>query len=284
LIRFLQSLITNRLVFVDDAVRDPFLLKKGRSSSRIVLYFDGQTEIVTAILSAETRRFSVQFLRPLWIGLAATLLIVVALALFVVLPAHRRQVAIREVAAAGGGISFQDDTPQFLRSLLGDKWIRSFDTVDHVHFSADPDTVHRRFKGFWNGPLPMTSRPTNIDVSTLRQIGQLTSLKSLDLSYTDAGADGIEELGRLSRLAELDLSGTNVSDSHVASLARFRSLKVLLIKDSNVTREGYLQLRKALPGCQIYGGASQGYGDPSSPGYTFPMDAVVDDALETRPK
>src|SRR5262249_41729058 len=78
------------------------------------------------------RRFSFGLPRPLSLGLATAILIVVAVALHVGGPIYRQRVAIREIEALGhgAGVTVRWHGPEWMRRLLGDKWLESLGTAE----------------------------------------------------------------------------------------------------------------------------------------------------------
>src|SRR5215813_9940598 len=92
----------------------------------------------------EPHRFSVRLPRPLWIGLAAVVLIVGGVALRFGLQIDRQQTAIREIERLGGDIEAEPGGPDWLREWLDDEWMETFDTVTDAHLAnttATDDTL-----------------------------------------------------------------------------------------------------------------------------------------------
>ena len=86
----------------------------------------------------------------------------------------------------------------------------------------------------------------------VQSIAGLTSLKELDLSFTDIGDEGIEQLSSMIRLELLNLSLTQISNEAVPMLGRLMRLKVVDLRDTAVTDEGIRELSLLLPKCQIH--------------------------------
>ncbi len=66
------------------------------------------------------RRFSIPLPRPLWIGVAAVVLVVVAVGLRIAVPIYRQQVAIREITRLRGKVRQVAWGPEWLRKRVTD--------------------------------------------------------------------------------------------------------------------------------------------------------------------
>jgi len=74
-------------------------------------------------------RFSIQPPWPLWIWLAAGVLVVVGVGLRIGGPIYRQQVAIREIERLGGTVQTRSSGPEWLRKWVGDGWMKPLDNV-----------------------------------------------------------------------------------------------------------------------------------------------------------
>lgn len=114
---------------------------------------------------------------------------------------------------------------------------------------------------------------SRVSVGNFEGLGELTSLRSLNVSgagITRASMSGLTALKELRtlnlanvalsdgvsamlprNLEELDVSNTGVGDFLLFDLAEFKSLKVLRVVGTKVTDDGIAQLKKALPECRI---------------------------------
>ncbi len=83
--------------------------------------------VATDPISPETRRFACRLPRPLWIGLAMVVLIVVAVGLRFGIPIYRHEGAIRVIERAGGHVDdYMEQTgPPWLRDWVGDRWMQA---------------------------------------------------------------------------------------------------------------------------------------------------------------
>src|SRR5262245_16369971 len=118
-------------------------------------------------LPPEPRRFSIRLPRPLWIGLAAVMLIVVGAGLQVGLPIWRQHAAIREIERVGGLVEMRPGGPEWLRGHLSDDLQNLFDEVVVIDLSNE-----------------------NVTDDTLARLRWLTNVQWLQLNdtqVTDAG-------------------------------------------------------------------------------------------------
>lgn len=95
-------------------------------------------------------------------------------------------------------------------------------------------------------------RKTAVDDAGLEYLRGLTSLVYLELMDTQVGNDGMRYLTSLAALRELCLNGSHVDDAGLEHLKGLRSLDTLYLHRTPVTNAGLVQLRKALPKCNIY--------------------------------
>jgi hypothetical protein len=77
-------------------------------------------------------------------------------------------------------------------------------------------------------------------------------LQTLSLEGTGLTDAGLPELAGLVRLQALCLAKTEVTDAGVKALTGLKGLRTLSLWDTGVRRDGWEELRKALPGCDIY--------------------------------
>jgi hypothetical protein len=77
----------------------------------------------------EPSRFSMRLPRPLWIGVAAVVLVVVAAGLQVGTPMYGQHVAICEIERLKGIVTTKKGGPAWLRRWLGDERMRMLDDV-----------------------------------------------------------------------------------------------------------------------------------------------------------
>jgi hypothetical protein len=85
--------------------------------------------------AAQERRLAICLPRPLWIGLAALVLVLVGGGLRIGVPIWQQQAAIREIERLGGWVGTEDGGPDWLRRVVGRDWMKPFDTVTSADLS-----------------------------------------------------------------------------------------------------------------------------------------------------
>ena len=93
---------------------------------------------------------------------------------------------------------------------------------------------------------------TKVTDEGLAYLRGLKRLKSLTLLNDEVGDDGVMHLAGFESLQHLDLMSTRVSDASITSLSRLKGLRSLRIYQTQITENGYAELGRALPGCQIW--------------------------------
>jgi hypothetical protein len=185
----------------------------------------------------ERRRFSVRMPRPLWIGLAMVVSVVLAVGLHFGVPIYRQQPAIREIERLGGHVERIPRGPAWFRRLIANEWLTEhmghefgqiFDQVESVRLPPDETTFSKRFCGKYGGSLPYVRGPMpTVSDETLACITGTPGLIRLDLRWTNVGDAGVEQISRLRELEELLLEGTDVSDTSGPVFAKLTNLKKL---------------------------------------------------------
>jgi len=88
-----------------------------------------------------------------------------------------------------------------------------------------------------------------------RAISALKQLRTLKLSYSQIGADGLRILGSLDHVERLSLEGSpRVDDQALAELAKWKSLHYLDVQATKVTQQGVAALEKVKPGIVVLSG------------------------------
>jgi hypothetical protein len=150
---------------------------------------------------------------------------------------YRQKVAIREIKRAGGHIYFEPVGPQWLREFVGEERMAIIDEVDYVHFRPDEATFRRRFSGIYCGRTPYTTGPT-IDDRSLACLSGISTLRRLDLRWTNVTDAGMIRLSSLRELRELLLDGTDVSDASCKVFAELINLEELSIPRTHLSGAG----------------------------------------------
>src|SRR5436190_1089315 len=101
-----------------------------------------------AVLPAP-RRFSIRLPRPLWIGVAAGVLIAATIGLRVGLPICKQRAAIQEIQRLGGRVVARPRGPEWLRSRAGEERMKIICDVTEVWLSKKhaTDATLTRLKG-----------------------------------------------------------------------------------------------------------------------------------------
>ena len=82
---------------------------------------------------------------------------------------------------------------------------------------------------------------------------KFTSLRYLNLSETWIVNADLRVLGTVENLESLAIRDTVISDRGIAAISTLKSLKRLWIERTRITEKGSEELKKALPGCEIFG-------------------------------
>jgi hypothetical protein len=158
--------------------------------------------------------------RPLWIGLATVVLVVVAIGLRIGVPIYRQHVAIREIERLGAYVITSPVGPKWLRARLGNDAMKLFDEVTFVDF-----------------------RGTRATDATMDHVSCLKSMTGLSLHGTQITDAGLAHLKGLPNLYRLSLFNTQVTDAGLAHLKGLNRLDDLFLDRTLVTDAGLAQLR-----------------------------------------
>ncbi len=94
---------------------------------------------------------------------------------------------------------------------------------------------------------------TQITDAGLVHLKGLTKLKELWLEDTQITDAGLVHLKGLTKLEGLLLSKTKITDAGLVHLKGLTKLEYLILGHTQITDAGIQELKKALPGCKIYG-------------------------------
>jgi internalin A len=188
--------------------------------------------VATDPMTAESRQFSIRLPRPLWIGAAMVVLIVISVGLRIAVPIYQQELAIREVERAGGSVPAVVWTgPKFLKM-----W-----------------TYHGRPGMFWEACLVNLPNDTN-DRKLQQLMPYLRALKSLGGVSIDNSAvsnDGLALLAELRGLEYITLDSTPITDRGLANLKALDKLKMISLANTAVTDEGVSEFKQAVPGAIV---------------------------------
>jgi hypothetical protein len=183
---------------------------------------------VPSPLPSEPLRFSMRLPGPLWIGLAAVVLIVMAIGLQFGLPIYRQQKAIQEIKRLRGEVEVTKRLPVWLKTMFGEERMDRLEDVVAVHLSG-----------------------TRIANAGLADLTVLSDVEVLDLGSTRITDEGLAPLRRLKRLESYNVSGTRVSDAGLVHLKGLTALGCLFLCDTKTTEAGIADLKRALPGLMV---------------------------------
>jgi hypothetical protein len=202
-----------------------------RPDSRIIM----ATELTQ---SDSNRRFAVSVPRPLWLGVAASVLLLAAVVLTILVPVYRQSVALETINRLGGIAKTADGT------RLDEDWGTGFHQVVSVDLSEKAATDETLAElACLTGLKQLSLTGTRITDSGLAQLRRLKGLQELDLGGTAITDAGMPTLGRLTSLQRLYLDGTQVTDAGLAYLEGLSSLQWLGLDATRVTDAGLLRLK-----------------------------------------
>ena len=92
---------------------------------------------------------------------------------------------------------------------------------------------------------------TKVTNQGLKHLAPLVSLKELILLNNHIGDEGLIHLSKMTELQHLDLMGTKVSDNGIVHLKKLQSLNSLRIFDTSISEKGYLEIKATIPNCNI---------------------------------
>jgi len=218
-------------------------------------------------------RFSIRLPRPLWIGLTAAILAVVAVGVRIGMPIYWQQQAIREIERLKGTAVTAERRPAWIRNLFGSRFTDLFEDVVRVELSnskiKDAELVANlgALRNIENLELNNTKignaglaslrgmkklqnlglGGTKITDTGLDELGSLTSLKRIGLEFTKVTDNGLLALTTLPELSAVDLSNTQITDAGIAHFKRVSNLDQLILVGALVTDSGVDDLRRKFP-------------------------------------
>jgi hypothetical protein len=194
------------------------------------------------------RPFSIRLPPPLWIGLSAVVLLIVAAGLGLGVPILRQQLALQEIQNLGGLREVRYAGPRWLQQSLGYERTHFLDVVTVVRLGGteanDSDIRFLSGLGTVEHVVLFNTRVTDAALPRLRTAGRLKRLYLHGTHVTDAG---IESLTTMPHLQVLDLSKTEITDAGLAHLREIKTLERLYIEETRVTDAGVADLQRLLP-------------------------------------
>lgn len=119
----------------------------------------------------------------------------------------------------------------FARTLIGDEHVARLEPLHQLK--------HLHLRG------------TQITSGSLKYIGEMSNLVSLEIGNTRVTHEQLNALIKLPHLQYLDLSETSMNDSSIENLKALRGLREFVLIKTDFTKSGQLELREALPQCNI---------------------------------
>lgn len=163
---------------------------------------------------------------------------------------------VDEVKEAGGKIRLGKGGPDWLRQAVGDRALQIFDRPQEIDFSdrraqsQNPESRNEKVTDEWLSKLDGFDSLEHLNLthcdlhgSGLRQVGTLTHLKSLDLSYTSIADDALAFLAGLVELENLSLASTECQGSGFAHLHTLKQLTSLDLSRTATDDVGVGQLK-----------------------------------------
>lgn len=92
---------------------------------------------------------------------------------------------------------------------------------------------------------------TSIEDKELSIVGELSSLRRLNLQNTAVSDEGLASLSSLRDLQYLNLAGTRISDKGIVPLSKLTRLRQLFLYQTDVTVTGIQDIKTALPDIEI---------------------------------
>jgi Leucine-rich repeat (LRR) protein len=199
-------------------------------------------------ISRDRHRASSRLPRPLWIGIAATVLLIIATGVHVGLPIYRQENAVRQIRRLGGWERRSRVGPKWLRELAGEERVDRFAQVEELYLIdtefGDADVARLRL-------LPAVKvlylDGTKVTDAGLGELTTMSLLEELHLKQTAITDHGLASLERLAKLRELDVSHTDLTDAGLSHIATMTQLRRLWLDESGVTRRAAIKLNNALP-------------------------------------
>jgi len=160
-------------------------------------------------------------------------------------------------------VGAEPPAPAWLRRLVGDDLFCDVVCVNFGYRDRVDDVVLEHVKGLTTLKTLDLSYTPITDVG-LEHLKGLTNLESLLVSGTRVTDANLEHLKGLTKLKSLGLSFTKVTNDGLMSLKGLRELSYLNLDGTHVTEEGVKELRPALPNCYIHATMTRGRSKGSS--------------------
>ncbi len=168
---------------------------------------------------AEERRLRLKVPRPLWLGVVAALLILLAVVLPVWLPYARAQKTAALLRDAGFDVSLERRGPEWLSD-----WLASNPRLDDLL----GELLETEFSSILLVAAEEAEALEKRDLSLLRRVDDLTFLGLMGLQVGDRD---FEHFRHLQSLEALILSGVSFTDRSISLISEFKHLETLGLVD-----------------------------------------------------
>jgi hypothetical protein len=130
------------------------------------------------------------------------------------------------------------------------KTLAAFPTLRQleIHMTGLTDAGVEALAGL---PLEVLWLGPRITDHAMNAIGEIPTLKHLDLCAHMVTDEGVKELAELRKLEVLWLSRCSISDESINVLATLQTLRELNVSHTGISASGLARLRAALPGCRM---------------------------------
>lgn len=129
--------------------------------------------------------------------------------------------------------------------IISDKGLESLrlmNKLQAVDLSADPDVTDKTISYLPKTLGMLNLKGDQISGKGCAQLGQLTKLTTLDLSFTAIVNDDLKHLQSLNKLTFLALAGTSVSDAGMKYITKISSLERIILAGTPITKRGIYEL------------------------------------------
>jgi Leucine Rich repeat len=168
---------------------------------------------------------SIRLPGPMWTFLSLIVFLAMMVAVGVVVPHDREQRIESRLTALGAHCESKVVAPNWLRSLVGDRWLSPFRRINVVFFN---------FYAF---------KDVQLEDDDLAILAGLSNLERLSLNRTRIGDDALRHLEGLQSLKNLQLVDTDITDEGIEHLAKLTQLETLDLWRTQATNEGLKPLR-----------------------------------------
>ena len=176
---------------------------------------------------------------------------------------RRQHWAVAAIANAGARVRYdyeydvydmwnlgaEPTSPVWMRKVLGDDFFASVRSVDLVGSRVD-DAILEHLRAIQQIRLMYLDSALITDAG-LENLKYLTELRELNLVCPQLTDMGLANLQKLTHLKELAIHDAGVTDKGLNALKGLKELRKLYLIQTQVSDAGVVELRKAMPNCDI---------------------------------